>query len=63
MEVKKSPKANLENKKLFFREIGLIISLGIVLMAFEWSTEEKGESILQEEVAVEVDATEETTVE
>jgi protein TonB len=55
MEVKKSPKANLENKKLFFREIGLIISLGIVLMAFEWSTKEKGESILQEEVAVEVE--------
>ncbi len=55
MEVKKSPKANLENKKLFFREIGLILSLGIVLMAFEWSTEEKGESILQEEVAVEVE--------
>lgn len=55
MEVKKSPKANLENKKLFFREIGLILSLGIVLMAFEWSTKEKGESILQEEVAVEVE--------
>lgn len=55
MEVKKSPKANLESKKLFFREIGLIVSLGIVLMAFEWSTEEKGESILQEEVAVEVE--------
>lgn len=55
MEVKKSPKANLENRKLFFREIGLIVALGIVLMAFEWSTEEKGESILQEEVAVEVE--------
>lgn len=55
MEVKKSPKANLENRKLFFREIGLIVALGIVLMAFEWSTKEKGESILQEEVAVEVE--------
>ena len=41
MEVKKSEKANLENKKLLFLEIGLIISLGIVWYAFEWTTKEK----------------------
>ena len=29
MELKKSPKADLGNKKLLFLEIGLIISLGI----------------------------------
>lgn len=40
MEVKKSPKANLENKKLLFTEIGLIISLGVCLFAFEWGTRE-----------------------
>ena len=41
MEVKKSPKADLENKKLLFREIGLVAVLGIVLLAFEWSTKDK----------------------
>lgn len=43
MEVKKSPKADLESKKLLFREIGLIATLAIVLVAFEWSTSEKTE--------------------
>ena len=43
MEVKKSPKADLENKKLLFREIGLVAVLGIVLLAFEWSTKDKPE--------------------
>lgn len=41
MEVKKSEKASLENKKLLFLEIGLIVSLLIVYMAFEWTTSEK----------------------
>lgn len=41
MEIKKSPKANLENKKLLFLEIGLIISLAVVYFAFEWTTKEK----------------------
>lgn len=45
MEVKKTPKADLENKKLLFREIGLVTVLGIVLLAFEWSTSEKQELI------------------
>ena len=34
MEEKKSPKANLENKKVMFTQIGLIISLLIAWMAF-----------------------------
>lgn len=38
MEIKKSPKADLENKKLVFFEIGLVISMLIVLGAFEWTT-------------------------
>lgn len=41
MEIRKTPKADLENKKLLFREIGLIIALALVLAAFEWSTKEK----------------------
>ena len=35
MEIKKSEKANLENKKLLFIEIGLILSLLIVYIALE----------------------------
>ncbi|MBR4802751.1 MAG: energy transducer TonB [Bacteroidales bacterium] len=41
MEIKKSPKANLENKKTLFREIGLIAALGLVLLVFEWSSTDK----------------------
>ncbi|MBE6245822.1 MAG: energy transducer TonB [Bacteroidales bacterium] len=52
MEIKKSPKANLQNKKLLFTEIGLIVALLIVLGAFEWSTTETSVSILEEETAV-----------
>lgn len=52
MEIKKSPKANLENKKFLFMEVGLIIALLLVLGAFEWSTTENSVSILEEEVAV-----------
>ncbi|MFO7790745.1 MAG: energy transducer TonB [Bacteroidota bacterium] len=40
MQVKKSKKANLENKKILFLEIGLVLVLGIVLLAFEWGTPE-----------------------
>ncbi|PID94356.1 MAG: energy transducer TonB [Bacteroidetes bacterium] len=36
MEAKKSPKANLENKRILFIEIGLIVTLALVLLAFEW---------------------------
>ena len=41
MEPLKSPKADLENKKSIFWEIGLIITLIIVLLAFEWKSSEK----------------------
>jgi protein TonB len=37
LESKKTPQANLENKKSVFLEIGLITALSIVLIAFEWS--------------------------
>ena len=46
MEIKKSPKANLENKKTLFREIGLIAALALVLLVFEWSTTDKDVSTL-----------------
>ena len=41
MEVKKSPKADLKNKRLFFTEIGFVVALLIVLGAFEWSSKDK----------------------
>jgi|SRR5574344_139606 protein TonB len=49
MEVKKSQKANLNNKKLLFVEIGFIISLLVVLMAFDWTTKDKKVEVLQAE--------------
>ncbi|MDE5890440.1 MAG: energy transducer TonB [Bacteroidales bacterium] len=47
MEVKKTDKANLENKKLLFVEIGLVISLAIVFFAFEWGSREKQVAVLE----------------
>ena len=41
MEIKKTEKASLENKKLIFLEIGLILALAVVYVAFEWKTEEQ----------------------
>ena len=55
MEEKKSPKANLENKKLMFIQIGMIISLLIAWMAFEHKSYDKREidpSLLNREVVV-----------
>ncbi len=55
MEEKKSPKANLENKKLMFTQIGLIISLLIAWLAFEHKSYDKREidpSLLNREVVV-----------
>ncbi|MCR9011423.1 energy transducer TonB [Gabonibacter chumensis] len=36
MEVKKSPKADLERRKGIFFEIGLVAALAILFLAFEW---------------------------
>lgn len=41
MELKKSKKANLENKKSYFYEIGLILSLAAVIAMFSWSQSER----------------------
>jgi protein TonB len=38
MEIKKSPKADLENKKGIFLQIGLVIVLASILIAFEWTS-------------------------
>ncbi len=43
MELKKSPKADLESKKRVFLQIGLAIALGAALVAFEWKHYERPE--------------------
>ena len=48
MEIKKSEKANLENKKLLFVEIGLVLSLAITLFAFEWTSTETEVAVLED---------------
>ena len=55
MEEKKSPKANLENKKLMFMQIGMIIALLIAWLAFEHKSYDKrelDESLLNREVVL-----------
>lgn len=50
MEVKKTPKADLESKKTVFLQIGLVVALSLVLVAFEWtSTDVNVDFSLQEE--------------
>lgn len=46
MEIKKSPKANLENLRVIFVEIGLIIALLFVWAGFSWSSKEKKAAVL-----------------
>ena len=52
MEIKKSEKASLENKKLLFVEIGLVISLAITFFAFEWTSKETKVSTLEDTAEV-----------
>lgn len=55
MEIKKTPKADLQNKRALFTEIGLVIVLAVIFLAFEWSSKDKVESDIlnQKTVAVE----------
>ena len=48
MEIKKSEKASMENKKLLFLEIGLVVSLLITYLAFEWTSKETKVSTLED---------------
>ena len=52
MEIKKSEKANLENKKLLFVEIGLVVSLLITFIAFEWTQKETKVALLEDSTEV-----------
>ena len=48
MEIKKSERASLENKKLLFVELGLVIALGITLFCFEWTSSETETAVLED---------------
>ncbi|HQO48925.1 MAG TPA: energy transducer TonB [Bacteroidales bacterium] len=41
MEVKKSPKADLENKRTIFMQVGLVLALAVVFLAFEYKSYDK----------------------
>ena len=40
MDVKKSPKATLEDKKFLFVLMGLVMVLSLIYIAFEWTDKE-----------------------
>jgi periplasmic protein TonB len=46
METKKTPKADMENKKSIFLETGLIVALALSLLAFEWRTLDKNNTVI-----------------
>lgn len=49
MEVKKSEKASLENKRLLFTEIGFVVALLAILGALSYTTREKQVAALEED--------------
>lgn len=55
MELKKTPKADLENKRNIFIQIGLVVSLGIVLTAFSINSTVKSASSLGDLEAQEIE--------
>lgn len=52
MEIKKTPKADLENRRTLFTEIGLVVALLVVWGAFSYSTKEKAVASLGEDTQV-----------
>ena len=46
MEIKKNPKANLENQRGVFIQIGLVFAISVSLLAFEWKSYDKSSSDL-----------------
>lgn len=52
MEIKKTPKADLENRRTLFTEIGLVVALLVVWGAFSYSTKEKAVASLCEDTQV-----------
>lgn len=64
MELKKSPKADLENKRSYFLEIGIIVALAACIGMFSWSQKERVIEVVEEApVVVETEMTEVTVQE
>ena len=64
MELKKSPKADLENKRIIFLEIGIIVALAACIGMFSWSQKERVVEIVEQTpVVVETEMTEVTVQE
>ncbi len=59
MELKKSPKADLENKRLIFFEVGLLVVIAISLLAFSWTSDNNSEvtEMIYHETGVEQEIT------
>ena len=55
MELKKSPEADLEKKKSLFLYIGIVVTLSLVLLMFEWSAQEGDGSILGDQAAMDIE--------
>ncbi|MEA3443316.1 MAG: energy transducer TonB [Bacteroidota bacterium] len=55
METKKANHANLEKKRTIFLQVGFIISLTLVLMAFEWTVEKSAAKVFDGLAQVEME--------
>jgi len=47
MEAKKNPKSDLEKLRTIFLQIGFVLTLGVLLIAFEWKSSTSGVEILE----------------
>jgi len=47
MEIKKSKRADLENQRSLYIEIGLVVTIALSLVAFEWTTTPRDNQLLQ----------------
>ncbi len=65
MKIKKSPEANLENKRLTYTLMGLVLSFAVFYVAFEWTDKdiEKYEQAVSQEVMFEEEMIEQTVQE
>lgn len=52
MDIKKSPKASLEDKRLTYILIGLVFSLSVMYVAFEWTQKEVTVHEIEEEAVI-----------
>lgn len=58
MELKKNPKADLQKMRGLFTEIGLIVVLGICIVAFEWSSHD----VIRHDISFESDIVEDEMI-